>query len=75
MHWIMQRETDNGMALVVGAKIILGRYIEFAGRGKSVPEAKSKAMALMWRESRRSRNLPDDHVIVTRISQCKQGTC
>lgn len=62
MYWLGMKQTENGKLLAVGVRVVNGRYMEFAGLGHSIAEAKSRAMATMWRESRRSHGLPDEHV-------------
>lgn len=63
MYWRPVEQTDNGQCLAVAIRVIGGKYQEFAGRGRTVQEAKSKATVLMWRQSRRSHDLPEDHAI------------
>lgn len=62
MYWQGETVTDNGLVLAVGVRIIGGKYHEFAGRGRSVQEAKAKALLVAWRQSRVSHGLPDEHV-------------
>ena len=60
MFWHRPIQQDNAV-LVIGCAVINDRYQEFAGRGHSLAHAKSKALILMWRESRRQKQLPEDH--------------
>jgi len=63
MYWRPVEQTYNGQCLAVAIRVIGGKYQEYAGRGRTVAEAKSKATILMWRESRRSNDLPEDNVL------------
>ena len=62
MYWHGTTRTENGRFLAVAGRVIDGKYVEFAGSGESVAEAKGRAMAVMWRQSRMARGLPEEHV-------------
>ena len=66
MHWIAISQCDDtGMVTVIGARVMPRHddspyYCEFAGRARTIAEAKNKALAVMWRQLRESRGLPQD---------------
>ena len=66
MFWVEKESQPDGFVLVVGVSLVDGTYREFAGRGRSVGEAKAKAIALSWRASRVFRGLCAEARVIRR---------